>query len=192
MDLWRRAARRQCSRAIASLAAIGDVCFLLTFSEICSAVASDPQLMSSNLSDGRTFKRRAPREVLASSARTKKVGRNPHMLESTAHAHSDDSSASNPDDADRTPSPPLDEGVVYSFDAARAPSQGSQIFTSALAKAVERFEDRETNQLVRNEYDVLNSEGETVGLTSGGKTKGTESAMRPLSAPDTDEEYEFV
>ena len=92
----------------------------------------------------------------------------------------------------RPVSPPADAGVMYSFDAAKGPTQGSQILNVALAKAVERFEEKETAKLVKNEYDVLDSEGESVGLASPRKNaKGKERAV-VVAVPEDDEEYEFV
>ena len=106
------------------------------------------------------------------------------MLEgtNTTPPTSDDSSSSSSDHDDATPPDP---GVMYSFDAAKGPSHGSQILNVALARAVERFEEKETAKLVKNEYEVLDSEGETVGLTpSKGKAK--------VVHEDGDEDYEFV
>jgi hypothetical protein len=57
----------------------------------------------------------------------------------------------------------------------------------ALAKAVERFEEKETAKLVRNEYEVVDSEGESVGLTPV-KTKGKAKKV----AEAEEEDYEFV
>ena len=101
----------------------------------------------------------------------------------------DESSGSNSDFDKGTPSPSPDAGVMYSFDAARGPTHGSQIFNTALAKAVEKFEEKETAKLVKNEYEILDSEGESVGLTPLKKGKGK---AKEVSVPDEDEDYEFV
>ena len=100
---------------------------------------------------------------------------------------SDDSSNS-ASDCDETPSPPADAGVMYSFDANRGPSQGSQILNVALAKAVEKFEERETVKLVKNEWEVLDEEGETVP----DKKSKNKAKANPVVVPDADEDYEFV
>jgi hypothetical protein len=117
------------------------------------------------------------------------------MLEGTsAAALSDDSSGSNSDfDDANTPSPPADTGVMYSFDAARSPSQGSQILNAALAKAVEKYEERETVKLVKSEYDVLDAEGETV-VSPAKKEKGKarKAPGGTSHVPDADEDYEFL
>lgn len=120
-----------------------------------------------------------------------KITRKHDMLEGTSTAMiSDDSSNANSDYD--TPSPPADAAVTYSFDAARGPSHGSQILNTALAKAVERFEERETVTLVKNEYDVLDAEGETViSPAKKGKEKA-KSVTGQTRVPDADEDYEFV
>lgn len=108
-------------------------------------------------------------------------------------AVTDDSSGSNSDEYDETPSPPVDVGVTYSFDAARSPSQGSQILNVALAKAVEKFEERETVKLVKSEYELLDSDGETVlpsPLKSENKRKSKKTDPAGVIAEDDD--YEFV
>lgn len=48
-----------------------------------------------------------------------------------------------------------DADIAYSYDAASGPTQGRDIFSMAVNKAVERFETKETEKLVKNEYDVL-------------------------------------
>jgi hypothetical protein len=109
----------------------------------------------------------------------------------------DDSSASSSSDHDDETSPalpPPDAGVMYSFDAPRGPTEGSQILNVALVKAMEKFEDKATVKLVKDEYDVIDSEGESVGLSpvkNKGKGKAVEKAVL-VEARDEDEEYEFV
>lgn len=115
------------------------------------------------------------------------------VLEGTdASANEDSSGGSGSDFDDGTPSPAPDAGVMYSFDADRAPSQGSQILNAAMAKAVERFEEMETQRIVSTEYDVLDSEGEVVGVTPVKKSKGKGKAAEKAFVPDADEDYEFV
>lgn len=56
--------------------------------------------------------------------------------------------------------PEPDAGISYSFDAPRGPQQGSQILKAALAKAVEKFEIKATEKLVKEEYEVIGKEKE--------------------------------
>lgn len=105
-----------------------------------------------------------------------------------------DSSGSS-DEYDEAVSPlaPVDAGVTYSFDAARSPSKGSQILNVALAKAVEKFEERETVKLVKSEYDVLDVDGELVPASPEKKRKNKSKVQPPVVMPDAgDEDYEFV
>jgi hypothetical protein len=56
--------------------------------------------------------------------------------------------------------PEPDAGISYSFDAPRGPHQGSQILGMALAKAVEKFEVKATEKLIKDEYEVVGKEKE--------------------------------
>ena len=53
-----------------------------------------------------------------------------------------------------------DAGISYSFDAPRGPHQGSQILSMALAKAVEKFEVKATEKMVKDEYEVIGQDKE--------------------------------
>ncbi|KAI7500280.1 hypothetical protein KC367_g3746 [Hortaea werneckii] len=133
-------------------------------------------------------KRRETKGAVAALQNGAKLARKQDMLEGTAVSDESSNSASENED---TSAPPADEGVMYSFDTSRSPSQGSQILNAALAKAVERFEERETIQLVKDEYQVLDGEGEEVGLTAAKKTKAKSAATQDQVA-DMEEDYEFV
>lgn len=71
---------------------------------------------------------------------------------------SDSSNDEDVKDASRAPEP--DAEILYSYDAPTGPSQGGQILSMALAKAVEKFETQETEKLVKNEYEVIAVEKE--------------------------------
>ncbi|KAF2723162.1 hypothetical protein K431DRAFT_292879 [Polychaeton citri CBS 116435] len=114
------------------------------------------------------------------------------MMEGTAAAALSESSDSSSEIDDQTTSPAPDASVMYSFDAAKGPSQGSQILNLALAKAEERFKDKETVRLVKTEYDVLDAEGDTVGIQPGKKSKRKAKPGSTKSQAADDEEYEFV
>jgi len=81
------------------------------------------------------------------------------------------------------PAPDADAEIAYSFDAPRGPSHGSQILGPLLDQAVERFEVRQTDKLIRDEYEVLDADAEA--LSPGSRV------IRKGLAPE-DEEYEFV
>ncbi|KAK0262417.1 hypothetical protein LTR48_007441 [Friedmanniomyces endolithicus] len=131
-------------------------------------------------------KRREVKAAVAALQPGAKVARKQDMLEGTAISDESSGSASDYDDV---PSPAVDPWF-YSFDSPTAPSQGSQILNAALVKAVAKFEERETFKLVKNEYEVLNDEGESVGLTMAGKSK--KAKAQPMIVPDADEDYELI
>ena len=66
--------------------------------------------------------------------------------------------------------PEPDAGYTYSYDAPRGPGKGSQVLGIALAKAVEKFETKATEKLIKEEYEVVGSEKEEThaGYTADG------------------------
>merc|ERR1712070_599785 len=116
-------------------------------------------------------KRRETKSAVAALQNGVKLARKQDMLEGTAVSDDSSNSAS---ENEETPAPPADEGVMYSFDTSRSPSQGSQ-----------------TIKLVKDEYQVLDGEGEEVGLTPAKKSKAKSTATQDQVA-DTEEDYEFV
>jgi hypothetical protein len=95
-----------------------------------------------------------------------------------AHVSDDSSADEDVDHPSAAPAP--DAEIAYSFDAHRGPSHGSQILNVALEKAIERYEIRETDKLIKNEYEVLDADGEPLS-----------PAKKRHIAPE-DAEYEFV
>ena len=74
-----------------------------------------------------------------------------------------DSSAAE-DVREPSPAPVPDAGITYSFDAPRGASQGAEVLSEAVSRAVDRYERRETQKLVDREYDVVDpSEDEEHG-----------------------------
>ncbi|MCJ1467036.1 hypothetical protein MMC07_005658 [Pseudocyphellaria aurata] len=69
---------------------------------------------------------------------------------------SDSSAEEDVKDVSSAPEP--DAGISYSFDAQCGPTEGGQILSMALAKAVEKFEIRATEKLVKEEYEVVGIE----------------------------------
>ncbi len=66
---------------------------------------------------------------------------------------SDSSADEDIQEASAAPEP--DAGITYSFDAPRGPTEGGTILGLALAKAVEKFETKATEKLVKDEYEVI-------------------------------------
>ena len=71
----------------------------------------------------------------------------------TDNSISDSSAEEDVREASAAPEP--DAGYTYSFDAPCGPGKGSEILGLALAKAVEKFETKATEKLVRDEYEVV-------------------------------------
>lgn len=88
--------------------------------------------------------------------------------------------SSDDDIAEASAAPEPDAEITYSYDAPRGPGQGSQILSLALAKAVERYEVKETERLVKEEYEVVRPEDETDGR------------QKHRSVPDTDDGFELI
>lgn len=65
-----------------------------------------------------------------------------------------DSSAAEEDVKEASAAPEPDADIVYSYDAHRGPGGGSQILSIAVTKAVERFENKETEKLAK-EYEFV-------------------------------------
>ena len=69
---------------------------------------------------------------------------------------SDSSTEEDIKEASAAPEP--DAGYTYSYDAPRGPGKGSQILGIALAKAVEKFETKAMEKLIKEEYEVVGNE----------------------------------
>lgn len=79
---------------------------------------------------------------------------------------------------------------VSGAESARSPASGSQILNTALAQAIERYEDRETTKLVRKEYEIVDSEDEDHSKTFVKKIRNKGKDQPSMSVDDA--EYEFV
>ncbi|KAI9887656.1 MAG: hypothetical protein M1823_000520 [Watsoniomyces obsoletus] len=67
--------------------------------------------------------------------------------------------------------PSNDPEVFYSFDAPNGPGQGNHILDHALTKAVERFEVKQTDKLIREEYEVVVIQPEIEEVVVGKRDK---------------------
>ena len=114
--------------------------------------------------------------------RDNKMASRNDILDET-HAHNSDSSEI---DEPIEPCAAPDAEIAYSFDADRGPSHGSTVLSSALAQAVERFETKATEKLVKDEYEVLPLDPEEMLMTPV-KKGGKRSA-----AHHDEDDYEFV
>jgi hypothetical protein len=103
-------------------------------------------------------------------------------LNKDINSASDESSSSADEDVEHPSAAPApDAEVAYSFDAKRGPSHGSQILTHALDKAIAQYEIKETDKLIKNEYEVLDAEAELLS-----------PAPKKRNVAPEDEDYFFV
>jgi len=93
-----------------------------------------------------------------------------------------DSSADEEVEPSAAPEP--DSEITYSFDAKRGPNEGSQILGHAIAEAVERYEHKATEKLVKDEYLVLDFDGEPVASKN-------KKSIKPVAIVDTDDDSEY-
>lgn len=105
-----------------------------------------------------------------------------HDIINEQYSSGDSSADEDVEEASAAPEP--DAEIAYSYDAARGPSHGSQVLSMALAKAVERFENHATDKLVKEEYEVLDNDGESVTSDKSRRTKAT--------AATEEDDYEFI
>ena len=97
-----------------------------------------------------------------------------------AYASGDSSADEEVEEPSAAPAP--DAEITYSYDAERGPSHGSQVLGLALAKAIERFEVRETDKLIKEEYEVLDA--------SEPLSPAPKAVKKTVAAED--EDYEFI
>jgi hypothetical protein len=53
---------------------------------------------------------------------------------------------------------PAEADFMYSYDALSGPHRGTDVLSQAITQAVERFENNETEKLVKKEYDMVDSQ----------------------------------
>ncbi|KZF21232.1 hypothetical protein L228DRAFT_168605 [Xylona heveae TC161] len=78
--------------------------------------------------------------------------------------------SSDDDVVEASAAPEPDAEIAYSYDAERGPQQGSQILSMALTKAVEKFHTKETEKLIKEEYEVVGKEPEAAENMAGPAT----------------------
>lgn len=109
-----------------------------------------------------------------------------HEIFDETFSSGDSSAEEEPVEPSAAPEP--DAEITYTFDSTRGPSQGSQILSFAVAKAVERYENKVTDKLVKDEYEVLDESGEAV------VPKPVKMGKQPVTHDIVinEDEYEFV
>ena len=94
------------------------------------------------------------------AAQIVRISRKHESRADTDTSISDSSAEEDVKDASAAPEP--DAGYTYSYDAFTGPGKGSQILGQALAKAVEKYETKATEKLVKDEYEIVGKEKEDV------------------------------
>jgi len=125
-------------------------------------------------------KPRFPRTNQELGTKNAKMAQRHDIIDNRA-AHSDSSGDEMPTESSAAPEPDAD--ITYSFDAPKGPTHGSTVLSTALAKAVERFENTVTEKLVKEEYEVLDDADICTPIKKGGKRS-------MLAAEEAD--YEFI
>ena len=120
-------------------------------------VNSDPRRVRSN-SVSHSYKKHEVEFQQNKAIHMAKMSRKRDPVFDTDTSTSDSSAEEDVKEASAAPEP--DAGYTYSFDAPRGPSKGSQILGMALAKAVDKFETKATEKLIKEEYEVVSKEKE--------------------------------
>jgi hypothetical protein len=70
-----------------------------------------------------------------------------------------DSSAGEDEITEASAAPELDAEITYSYDAKKGPGGGSQILSVAVSEAIERYENKETEKIVKQYEFIDNRDG---------------------------------
>lgn len=88
---------------------------------------------------------------------------------------------------DLGPLPPLEDAdIIYSFDAHSAPTETVGL-TTLVEKAEKEFASRETDRIVRTEYEMLDESGETVVNKGKGKRGSPKQRAEATDEDDWEE-----
>jgi hypothetical protein len=87
--------------------------------------------------------------------------------------------------------------VLYSFDSVKSPGEkGRKVDLGGLVEQAEKkFLNQQTERMVKESYEVLDVEGESVVLTGGKKKKGspkTKAVKFEAKSVDEDDGFELV
>lgn len=91
-----------------------------------------------------------------------------------------------------------DEGVLYPFEYIEAsPSKKGRAvgFGGLIEKAEEKFLDKQTEQMVKEDYEVLDTEGESIVLKADKKRKGSpkqKAAKTEMKLVEEDDGFELI
>lgn len=128
----------------------------------CTECAARPEHRDENRRMGRHFSDLKHKWNKKSTGQkttiARKVFRNEVLDTGTS---SSDSSAGEEDAKDASAAPVPDAEVMYSYDATHGPGRGTDVLSNAITQAVQRYETKVTEKLVK-EYDFIDA-GKDVG-----------------------------
>jgi len=123
--------------------------------DACPDCATRPQHRDSDRRNGTVIKYPGSKNPTSQRATlVRKAFRN-EVVDATLGSVSNVSDSSSEEDVrDASAAPVPDADVLYSFDAPSGPGRGADILSHAINKAVQRYENKETEKLVK-EYDLV-------------------------------------
>lgn len=122
----------------------------------CNECASRPMNLRNETKH--FFQRAEKASVYANMQSNKQGGIAKKVLQNDVHditQNSDSNSSGDEEVVGVTEAPVPSDEVMYSFDAQAGPSDGADVLSTAVMQAVKRFENKQTEQLVKTEYAVL-------------------------------------
>jgi hypothetical protein len=85
----------------------------------------------------------------------------------------------------------IDSGVLYSFDAPSTPRKVVGL-NSLVEKAEKEWQSRETDKIVRDEYEILDESGETKIMTKGKGKKGSPRLRAQVVVVEDEDDWETI
>jgi hypothetical protein len=85
----------------------------------------------------------------------------------------------------------IDSGVLYSFDAPSTPRKVVGL-NSLVEKAEMEWRSRETDNIVRNEYEILDESGEVKVMAKGKGKKGSPRQRAQVAVVEDEDDWETI
>lgn len=128
---------------------------LSTTTHSCNDCASRPMNIRN---ETKHFFQRAERaSVHANMASNKQGGVARKVLQNDVHDITHSDTGSSDEEVAHYNEASVPDEFMYSYDARSGPSDGADVLSTAVMQAVKRFENKQTEQLVKTEYAVLDA-----------------------------------